>query len=166
MDKEVAYKKYQEWRYSPYTEWEDSIIDWLRAQGENTSIATDPFSFICGYKAGADDLCKRVKKLEAVNKQMLEALLEVFEIGVPEKDEKIRAATKAGEELGDEVSLDDEGRLVHCNRCGGAHPLIYVTNCYGEQTTDIGTIRCNGESYMVVGNGRFYTGHYFEEDIS
>jgi len=68
------------------------------------------------------------------------------------------------EELGDEVSLDDEGRLVHCTRCGGAHPLIYATGCYGETTTMIGAIKCNGKSYMVVCGGRFIEGNYFEEE--
>jgi len=99
MNIEEAYKKYQEWLSCHITKWEDSMMDWLRERGENTSIVVDPFCYICGYKAGADDLCRRIKKLEAVNKQMLEALLEVFETGVPAIDEKIRAAIKAGEEV-------------------------------------------------------------------
>jgi len=115
----------------------------------------------CGEVNG---LQEEIARLRVVNKQMLDALHEVFEMGVPEKDEKIRAAIKAGEELGDEVSLDDEGRLVHCNLCGGAHPLIYATGCYGETTIGIGAIKCNGKLYMVVCGGRLYIGHYFVEE--
>jgi len=50
----------------------------------------------CPDCAGPQD---EIARLRAVNKQMLEALHEVFEIGVPEKDEKIRAAIKAGGEV-------------------------------------------------------------------
>jgi len=45
-----------------------------------------------------DEQITENERLRSVNKQMLEALHEVFEMGVPEKDEKIRAAIKAGEE--------------------------------------------------------------------
>jgi len=51
---ERAYKKYQEWLSCHITKWEDSMMDWLRERGENTSIVVDPFCYICGYKAGAE----------------------------------------------------------------------------------------------------------------
>lgn len=74
----------------------------------------------------------------------------------------------SSEELSDlpQLSLEDEGRLVHCDVCGGKHPLNFGTED-GEKTILIGAIKCTktGNSYLVAIGGKLLDGKYFEENL-
>ena len=74
----------------------------------------------------------------------------------------------SSEELNDlpQLSLEDEGRLIHCDVCGGKHPLNFGTED-GKKTIILGDIKCTktGSSYLVAVGGKLLIGKYFEESV-
>ena len=64
-----------------------------------------------------------------------------------------------GELSKESMTLEDEGRLVRCTRCGGDHPLTFGTSD-GEKVTTIGAIKCpeKGKTYLVAVGGKFLKG--------
>lgn len=71
------------------------------------------------------------------------------------------------DELNDlpKLSLEDEGRLIHCCVCGGRHPLTFGTKD-GIKSILIGAIKCakTGNSYLVAVGGRLLSGKYFKDN--